>query len=84
MGVADQLQERPEAQRLVAVDAHRRDLDPVGDVAMVVAVDLGVEDQRPLRDLTNPLLVRPVHLPGAFAGDFFGCRTPGRALERAG
>ena len=81
--VADQLEKRPQPHGLVAVDAHGRDLDLARGVAMVVAVDLGVEDQGPLRDVANPQLERSVDLAGGLAGDLFGRRTPGRALERA-
>ena len=81
--VADQLEERPQPQRVVAVDAHRRDLDLVGHVAMVVAVDLGIERQRPLRDVADALLVRLVDSARPLGRHLFRGRPARRALERA-
>src|SRR5262245_53238750 len=50
---------------------------------MDVAVDLGVEEKRPLRDVAHPLLVRAIDLARARARDVLRGRPAGRPLERA-
>src|SRR3989442_11669554 len=80
--VPDQLEERSKPDGFGTVDTHGGDLDSVHRVVMVVAVDLGIEGERPLRDLTHASFVRLVDLPSALGGDLFGRWTPRRALER--
>ena len=82
MRVADQLAERAQPLGLGPIDADGGDLDPVRRVGMAVAVDLGVKDDRPLRDLAHASLVRLVHPPGAFGGDLLRRRTARHTLER--
>src|SRR5947209_6711074 len=48
MRVANELEQCLEAKRVVAVGAHGRDLDPLGGLATIVAVNLHVEGERAL------------------------------------
>src|SRR5262245_60093026 len=50
---------------------------------MDVAVNLGVENQRPLRGVAHALLVRAIDLARTRARDVFRGRPAGRPLERA-
>src|SRR2546426_7837978 len=83
MRVADQLEQRPQPEGQLAVDADRRDLDPPGGVPMVVTVDLRQEPERPARDLADTRLVRVVDLARAVGGDLLRGRAAGDALRGA-
>src|SRR2546425_10564687 len=83
MRVADQLEQRPQPEGQLAVDADGRDLDPPGGVPMVVAVDLRQEPERPARDLAATRLVRVVDLARAAGGDLLRGRAAGGALRGA-
>src|SRR3989441_4727088 len=83
MRVADQLEQRPQPEGQLAVDADGRDLDPPGGVPMVVAVDLRQEPERPARDLADTRLVRVVDLARAVGGDLLRGRAAGGALRGA-
>src|SRR5438128_3099679 len=83
MRVADQLEQRPQPEGQLAVDADGRDLDPPGGVPMVVTVDLRQEPERPARDLADTRLVRVVDLARAVGGDLLRGRAAGDALRGA-
>src|SRR2546422_7241140 len=83
MRVADQLEQRPQPEGQLAVDADGRDLDPPGGVPMVVAVDLRQEPERPARDLADTRLVRVVDRARAVGGDLLRGRAAGGALRGA-
>src|SRR3989441_9333044 len=83
MRVADQLEQRPQPEGQLAVDADGRDLDPPGGVLMVVAVDLRQEPERPARDLADTRLVFVVDLARAVGGDLLRGRAAGDALRGA-
>src|SRR2546428_11907297 len=83
MRVADQLEQRPQPEGQLAVDADGRDLDPPGGVPMVVAVDLRQEAERPARDLADTRLVRVVDLARAVGGDLLRGRAAGAAPRGA-
>ena len=58
IGVTDQLGQRAQPLRELAIDADGGDLELAGASRPVDAADLGVEVERPLRRLQNALLVR--------------------------
>src|SRR5688572_3944186 len=83
MRVAHELRQRAQALRVLLVDTDGGDLDAAGRLETVVAVDLGVEAQRPLRDLPHAPLVRVVDPAGPLAAGVLRRRAARRSLERA-
>src|SRR5207302_331040 len=83
VGVADHLAQRAQPLRVLRIDAHGGDLDTIGRLAAIVAVDLGVEAQRTLGNLTYPARVALVDEPRALARRLLRRRPARRALERA-